>query len=156
HTVLDWLSPWTDADILVSHPDSIEFYSLQISQVVNRPGMSDPVHIFDAGFDLSGTVWGKDSTSVPLTRGHVGYTFHDESALNEFTFAAQAEDGLGDPRTTYTKLAGVISDRFDLTRNWNAYLRLFGGSMQPIGGSLPTQTLFQLASPSDVDHFSDL
>jgi hypothetical protein len=44
----------------------------------------------------------------------------------------------------------------DISDDWNAFLRLFGGSMQPIGSQLPTQSLFQLSSPSDVDHASDL
>jgi hypothetical protein len=93
---------------------------------------------------------------VPLNRGFVGYTFYNESETSDFTFNAQAEDGLGDPRTTYTKLAGVIEDRLDVSEDWNAFLRLFGGSMQPIGGSIPVGTEFRLSSVDDVDEISDL
>jgi hypothetical protein len=155
HSVLDWLSPWSDIDVLVAHPDSTEFYGIRFSQVVNAPGTTDPVHIFNGGFDLSGKIW-SSGNPIPLNRGFVGYTFHDEAASNEFTFNAQAEDGLGDPRTSYTKLAGTINDRIDITSDWNVFLRLFGGSMQTIGGSIPSVTKFQLSSPSDVDHTSDL
>src|SRR5665213_618049 len=175
HTVQDFISPWTDMDIsFVFQPNNANLigqFGSRISQVVTVPGSTSPRHIFNAGYDLTfppphvntfvGTTFYPDGSfdlghPIPLNRGFVGYTFHDESGFNSFTINAQAEDGLGDPRTTYTKLAGVIDDRINLTSDWNAFLRLFGGSMQPIGGSIPSETEFQLASASEVDQISDL
>ncbi len=157
HTVLDWLSPWTDVDglgVLSTLPQSSTrlngFVGLRLSQVWNEPGTTIPKHIFDGGFDYS------QQQTIPLNRGSVGYTFHDKATINEFTFAAQAETGLGDPRTTYTKLAATINDRISITHDWNSFIRLFGGSMQPIGGSIPTETEFQMGSASDVDQIGDL
>jgi len=171
HTVLDCISPRTDIDAFLiqgssntslgdfftfRNPSS-QMFNVQLGarfgQVVTVPGTTDPKHIFDAGYDITAQDL---SIGIPLNRGSVGYTFHDEAAINEFTFAAQAETGLGDPRTTYTKLAATVNDRIDITRDWNAFIRLFGGSMQPVGGSIPTETEFQIASPSDVDNISDL
>jgi hypothetical protein len=178
HSVLAWLSPWTDADALaIVQSNDAEInkqFAARISQVVTVPGGTSVIHIFNAGYDLTilkkidtisgmsavqgGTVTPVQSsiTNFPLNRGFVGYTFHDKSSFNEFTFNTQAEDGLGDPRATYTKLAGVIDDRLNITRDWNAFIRFFGGSMQPIGGSIPTAAEFKLASSSDVDHISSL
>ncbi len=154
HSVLDCLSPCTDMDILavdIPSRTSIQFLGgVSVSQTFNIPGSMTPRHIVNAGFDVN------TQNLTPLNRGFVGYTFYNESESNNFAFNAQAESGLGDPRTTYSKLAGMIDDRFDLTDNWNAFFRLFGGSMQPIGQSLPSQTMFQISSPSDVDHISDL
>ncbi len=157
HTVLDCLSPWTDVDGLGVLSTSSQlstqlngFVGVCLSQVIDEPGSTTPRHIFDGGFDFS------QQQSVPLNRGSVGYTFHDDASINEFAFAAQAESGLGDPRTTYTKLAGTINDRLDISRDWNVFIRLFGGSMQPIGGSIPTESEFQMASASSVDQISDL
>ncbi len=157
HTVLDCLSPWTDIDALGILSTSLHtstklngFAGIRMSQVLDEPGSNTPRHIFDGGFDYS------DQQSAPLNRGFVGYTFHDEADINEFAFNAEAEAGLGDPRTTYTKLAGVLDDRLDITQDWNAFIRFFGGTMQPIGGSIPTETEFQMASASGVDQISDL
>lgn len=170
HTVLDRLSPWTDLDVVVIGEDYKAFAGISISQVVTEPGSMIPRHIFNAGYgfsSFSGIEWpvmvntmsGEPFPlleSVPLNRGFVGYTLNLPGAYNSFVFNAQAEDGLGDPRTTYTKIAGLIMDRERLTSDWSALVRLFGGSMQPIGGSIPSQTMFQLASPSDLDHMTDL
>ncbi|HWF44929.1 MAG TPA: M1 family aminopeptidase, partial [Candidatus Kapabacteria bacterium] len=147
HTVLDWLSPWTDVDIMAVPVDG-GLLGLNLSQIVPLPGTTTPIHIFNVGYNLSG---------FPLAINHVfgGYTFHDESSINEFAFAGQVETGIGDPRANYSKLAGMIDDRLDIARDWNAFIRFFGGSMQPINGSVPYETLFQLASASDADHFSD-
>ncbi len=164
HSVADWLSPWTDIDISAIHAERTDYASAAISQVVTVPGTTTPRHIFSAAYDFHMLEWFHDgvvpelptATLPPLNRGYVAYTFHDEAAINEFTFAAQAEDGLGDPRTTYTKLAGTLNDRLDLGVDWDAYVRLFGGSMQPIDGLIPQDTKFQLASSSDIDHFADM
>jgi hypothetical protein len=162
HSALDRISPWTDLDLVAIDLQQrsiapVNFLGIRLSQVVDVSGTTDPRLIFDLGYDLSGDVWRQYPNSPPaLNRGFVGYTFHDEAAVNDFTLAAQAETGLGDPRTTYTKLAATINDRLDITHDWNGYIRLFGGSMQPIGGAIPSESEFQLASPSDVDHVSDL
>ncbi len=157
HSVLDEISPFSDIDILLAQSDSNTFYGVRYSQVIDRPGTTDPVHIFEAGYDLSGDVSNSRVSGIaPLNRGYVGYTLHDDMGWNTLTLAGEGEAGLGDPRNDYTKLAGMIDDRVDLSDDWNAFLRLFGGSMQPIGNPLPTESLFQLSSPDDVDHFSDL
>ena len=157
HSVLDMFSPFSDIDILLAQSDSNAYYGFRYSHVIDAPGTTDPAHIIEAGYDLSGDVWNsRKSGSAPLNRGYFGYTLHADMGWNTLVIAGEGEDGLGDPRTTYTKLAGMIDDRVDISDNWNAFLRLFGGSMQPIGKPLPTESLFQLSSPDDVDHFSDL
>lgn len=157
HSVLDAISPTSDIDLVLAQSDSNAFYGFRFSHIVNAPGTTDPVHILEAGYDLSGDVWNSRTSNIaPLNRGYFGYTFHDQTGSNVFTVAGEGEDGLGDPRTTYTKLAGMIDDRYSFGEDWNAFIRLFGGSMQPIGQTLPNEALFQLSSPSDVDHASDL
>ncbi len=168
HNILDWLSPWTDLDIAgLIHTEDEEFFGFQLSQVVCAPGSTTPRHIFNAGYDLSGNilsygpnVFNPDTTPASplplLNRVSAGYTFYDKGTINEFTTAVSFESGIGDPRTTYTKLAGTIEDRVRITSDWNTFLRLFGGSMQPIGGNLPEQSLFQIAGASNLDQLSDV
>ncbi len=157
HTVWDAISPFSDIDVLLAQADTNSFYGFRYSQVINAAGTTNAVHVLEAGFDLSGDVWGTHpGKPVPLNRGYFAYTFHANFGDNSFALAGQGEDGLGDPRTSYSKLAGMIDDRIGLGDDWNAFIRLFGGSMQPIDHPLPSEALFQLSSPSDVDHFSDL
>ncbi len=157
HSVFETFSPTSDVDVLLAHPDSIDFFGFSYSHIITDPGTQRPVHIIESGYDLSGAVLEhKAGDAPPLNRAYAGYTFVNESEINDFSFATQVDEGLGDPRTTYTKIAATINDRLDITRDWNAYIRFFGGSMQPIGGAIPTEAEFQLASPSDVDHVSDL
>ena len=183
HNVLDGFSPWMDIDISAMGTSNIEMFGLNLSQIVYSAVNLTPRHIFNVGYNLSGDLWARPlidteitiqtipgngmpvlpsqdlasvGSPVPLNRVFGGYTFHDESEMNEFSFAGQVEAGVGDPRTNYSKLAGMIDDRLNIGNDWNAFIRFFGGSMQPINGLLPGQTLFQLASSDDVDHFSDL
>jgi hypothetical protein len=168
HNILDWLSPWTDLDIAgLVHTEDEEFFGIQLSQIVCAPGTTTPEHIFNAGYDLSGNilsygpnVFNPDTASaspIPLlNRVTAGYTFYDKGTINEFTTAVSFESSVGDPRTTYTKLAGTIEDRLRITTDWSSFIRLFGGSMQPIGQNLPTQSLFQLASASNLDQLTDI
>jgi hypothetical protein len=155
HTQFNMFSPWSDLDIVLTHFKSSDLFGFRYSHVIDEPGTTDPIHILESGFDVSGPLF-LDNGAAPLNRAYAGYTMHRESAINAFVVAVDLEEGLGDPRTTYTKLAGMIDDRIDLTSNWNAFIRLFGGSMQPTGSAIPSQTLFQLASSSDVDHRSDI
>ena len=157
HSVFDLFSPFSDVDVLLTGPGTNALYGFRYVHMINELGSTTPVHIIESGYDLSGDVFGAKAAIVPaLNRAYAAYTFHHEAAYNTLNFATQVEEGLGDPRNTYTKIAATVNDRLDLSSNWNAYIRLFGGSMQPIGGAIPTQTQFQLASPSDVDHISDL
>ncbi|MDP4200063.1 MAG: M1 family aminopeptidase [Bacteroidota bacterium] len=163
HTVLDCLSPQTDLDLLLAPADypqkyGFQYLGFQFSYLVNRPGTTEPIDIFEGGVDVSGAhLIGQDVIALPpLNRGHVGYSVSASGPTNHVTIAAQFEDGLGDPRNTYTKIAGLLIDRQRITSDWSALARLFGGSEQPAGGSIPAQTMFQLASPSDLDHFTDL
>ena len=165
HNVLDWLSPWTDLDIAaLLHDENEEFFGIQMSQSVDDPGSTTPKHIFNAGYDLSGYILSKqpdvDGLPAPpiplLNRVTAGYTYYEKGTINEFSAAAGFEAGIGDPRTIYSKLAGTMNDRLQITSDWNAFVRVFGGSMQPIGANLPTQSLFQLASASNVDQLTDV
>ncbi len=157
HSVFDLFSPFSDVDVLLTTPGTNAFYGFRYAHMVIEPGSTNPLHIIESGYDLTGDVFGSATGRAPaLNRAYAAYTFHHDVGANDLNFATQVEEGLGDPRTTYTKIAATVNDRLDLSSNWNAYLRLFGGSMQPIGGAVPTQTQFQLASPSDVDHISDL
>jgi hypothetical protein len=155
HSQFDAFSPTSDVDVLLTHFKSSDLYRFHYSHVINELGSDDPIHILESGYDLSGPVW-LDNSIPPLNRAFAGYTFHKEAGFNTLTFSANLEEGLGDPRMTYTKLAGMINDRIDISRNWNAFVRVFGGSMQPTGSAIPSQTLFQLASSSEVDHMSDI
>ncbi|MFI5202510.1 MAG: M1 family metallopeptidase, partial [Candidatus Kapaibacterium sp.] len=129
HSVFDAFSPFSDIDLLLAQSDSNAFYGFRYSHIINAPGTTNPVHILEAGYDLSGNVWNKWSgAQPPLNRGYFGYTFHDRFGFNMVTLAGEGEDGLGDPRTTYTKIAGMLNDRIDITDDWNAFIRLFGGS----------------------------
>jgi hypothetical protein len=168
HNVLDWLSPWTDLDIAaLLHDENEEFFGIQMSQNVDAPGSTTPKHIFNAGYDLSGYILSKQPNTynpdgsrvapIPLlNRVTAGYTYYNKGTINEFSAAAGFEAGVGDPRTIYSKLSGTMNDRLQITSDWSAFVRVFGGSMQPIGENLPSQSLFQLASASNVDQLTDV
>jgi len=169
HTVLDNFSPFTDIGVNAVHASERTLLGVQVSQLVSSTAGSTPNHIFSFAYDWSHSsslflnehrkYWASTERSVKdftLNRIQLGYSFHTLFGDHQFNFASGLEAGLGDPRTTYSKLALTSNVRFQLTNDWDAFFRVFGGSAQTSNNGLPKQTAFWLSGTSPLQAFEDL
>lgn len=154
HTVLDAISPFSDLDIALADIGHEQIVIANYAHVVTQRGDPTPIHIFGGGYALTGDLFG--TTSVPLNRLFGNYTYHFENGWDEFSMGGQFEAGVGDPRTTYTKLSGVMNDWVDLGKTWSIYLRGFAGTMQPIKTPILPEVLFNLGGASASDRVVDV
>ncbi len=154
HTVLDGISPNTDADLAIVRAMNRSFAGIQFAQIFSAPGGAPPTHVINVGYDWSQYF----SDAPPLNRLELGYTFQTFfEGFSYYSLAVDAEAGLGDPRTTYTKLSLSTDLRLDLGAEWNAFIRLFGGSAQPSSSAnFPLEAQYRFASPSYVQEFADI
>jgi hypothetical protein len=153
NTILDAISPETHIDLATIHTDNRSYAGIKFDQIFSTPTGSTPLHNLQLGYDWSQY----DKDGVALNRLELGYAFHTEGGSTSFSFGVDAEAGLGDPRTTYTKLSGAMNVRQELGAEWNAYLRIFGGSSQPANSlDLPVESMYRLASPSLLQSFEDI
>ncbi len=154
HTVLDGITPNTDVDVALVRAVDRSFAGIQFAQLFTSPSGETPNHIINIGYDWSQYF----SNTQPLNRLELGYSFKTNlESFNYFSFAVDAEAGLGDPRTTYTKLSLETDLRLDIGAEWNAYLRLFGGAAQPSNGvNFPLEAQYRFGSASRIQEFADI
>lgn len=169
HTVLDAISPLTDLEVEAVHADNRTLGGLKVGQVITQAD-NDPLHVITFSYDWSHAAgsfltrhtedWSPTNPATmqyTLNRMELGYALHSTFDGHQFNLASTVEAGLGDPRTNYTKITGEANLRLQVTDNWDAFLRVFGGSSQPSNGAtLPLQTSYWLSGANPLQTFEDI